>query len=250
MLATFLIAFHTRRIDNLTQVVRFLSRNHPDVVKESEVIFLCQDQCGVVDNDFATSRMVNLRLVRMEKCKALNHGVHLAQSDKIVVLDSDRILPAGYFSDVLQNLEPGNAVTAKVTHRLKRPFADADIVAGEYDYEYESRSTSNALFSRNLFAGNVALHKTDYWHAGSMDEGYVGYGFEDSDMTMRLSRTGISAIFRPEIELHLYHEGATYGPTDQKKMFLNNGIRYCKNWNLPVPSQLQKEIDQYCRRFV
>jgi hypothetical protein len=250
MLATFLIAFHTRRIDNLTQTVRFLSKNHPDVVAESEVIFLCQDQCGFVDNDFAKSRMVNLRFSCMEKCKALNQGVRESVSDRIVILDSDRILPPGYFSDVLRCLKPGTAVTTKLIHRVMHSSADVDIESGDYNFQLEHRSVSNDPYNRNLFAGNVAIHKSDYWNAGGMDEEYVGYGFEDSDMAMRVVQSGIKPVFRSDAELHLFHEPATYGPTDQKKLFLNNGIRYCKNWNIPIPPPLQAEINAYTRRFI
>lgn len=250
MLATFLIAFHSRRIDNLSQVVRFLSLHHPDVVAESEIIFLCQDQCGVVDNDFLESKMINLKLPYMEKCKALNHGVRLAKSDKLVVLDSDRILPPGYFSDVLRNLKIGTAVTVRRTHRLHFSKGDNDIVSKNFAFNVENRSVSNEPFTRNLFSGNISIHKSDYWRAGGMDENYVGYGFEDNDMAMRIIQAGIIPVFRNEIEFHLFHESITYGSGDQKKMFLINGIRYCKNWDLPIPSQLQKEINDYTRNLI
>lgn len=250
MLATFLIAFHTRRIDNLTQTVRFLERFHPEVVSQSELILLCQDRCGFVDNGFAKSRTESMQLPCMQKSKMLNHGARIAQSDKIVVLDSDRILPAGYFCDVLYSLEPLTAITTKTMRRLLIAHSDQDILDGEYKFQVEERSTSNHPYMRNLFAGNVALHKADYWAAGGMDEAYEGYGFEDSDMAQRLIRRKVQGVFRPEIELHLYHESQTYGEGDQKRMFLSNGVRYCKNWNLPVPPPLQKEIDDYMRRFV
>ena len=92
--------------------------------------------------------------------------------------------------------------------------------------------------------------KQDYLDVGSMDESYVGYGFEDHDMTRKLEQNHIQAIFRPEIELHLYHERLTYGSGDQKKMFLDNGLRYCRKWKLPIPDCLRTEINLYKRKLV
>lgn len=250
MLASFVMSFHSRRIDNVTQVVRFLKHYHSDVIAKSEIIFLCQDQCGCIDTGFAESHMVNLRLDCMQKCKAINHGVHIAKAEKIILIDSDRILPAGYYNQVLNDLTPDKAITARITHRLLQPVGDADIFSANYSYIEEHRSESNQPYARNLFAGNVAFFKSTFFSVGGMDESYIGYGFEDSDMTMKIIHSGVKPIFRPEIELHLYHEPMTYGHQDQKVLFLKNGIRYCKNWNIPIPATLQEEINEYTGRLL
>lgn len=250
MLASFIIPFPIARLDNVLQTTRLLEINHPETVSESEIIFVCQDKCGKIDTKFKGYQLHNLKCPYMEKCKLVNHAVKVSQSDILVFLDSDRVLPKGYFQQVIENLKPNTAVTSKILYRLTKPFSDQNIVDGKYTYEEENRSTENKPLMRNLFAGNCVMKKEDFNKAGGMDEDYVGYGFEDHDMTNRIVAAGIQPIWRDDIELHLYHERLTYGSGDQKKMFLDNGLRYCRKWNLPIPGKLQQELNIYTRNII
>ena len=252
MLAAFIIPFPVARIDNVLQTVRFLEINHPEIVKISEIILMCQDRCGKIDTKFPHYQLHNMKCPYMEKCKLVNKGVECVSphTENLVFLDSDRVLPPGYFNDVLNNLKEGTAVTTKRLLRLTKPFSDQDILDGKYTYEEENRSIDNKALMRNLFAGNCTMKKKDFLKAGGMDEDYVGYGFEDHDMTNRIVQAGIEPVWRDEVELHLFHERLTYGSGDQRKMFLDNGLRYCRKWNLPIPGKLQHEINEYTKRMI
>lgn len=250
MIASFVIPFPLARLDNVMQTLRFLEYYHLDVVEQAEIVLMCQDRCGKIDTKFAKYQLHNMKCPYMEKCKLVNRGVAVSQSDVLVMLDSDRILPPGYFKDVIGSLKEGAVVTTKTIHHLSRPYGDQDIKDKKYQYVKDTRTTDNTALNRNLFAGNVVLTKADFLKAGGMDEEYVGYGFEDHDMTNRLLAAGIQPVWRDEIELHLHHEGQTYGIGDQKRMFIDNGLRYCRKWNLPIPPKLQAEINAYTRNLV
>lgn len=250
MLASFLIPFHTWRIDNLTQTLRFLYLNHPDVVTESEVILLCQDQCGQIDTKFKNTILQNMRLDVMKKPFVLNHGVTLAESELLVILDSDRVLPRDYFRKVIEAFTPNTMVTTAKMHQLLHAVGDHDIIDGNYEFNVDYRDRGAKPYTRSVFSGNVVLSKTDYLRVGGMDEDYVGYGFEDSDMTATLLQDGVVPVFRDEIELHLHHQQWTYGKGDQKQLFLANGVRYCRKWNYPLPPQIEKEIKARMRNLI
>jgi hypothetical protein len=250
MVCTFIIPFPSARIDNVLQTVRFLGRNHPEVCKESEIIFSCQDRCGNIPNPFKKDRLINLETDCMRKSKMMNEAAKVASSDLLVFLDSDRVLPAGYFDKVVRNYQPGTAVSTKNMWRLTEPASDEDIIAGKFKYELENKDTTNKAWTRTMFAGNCTVSKADFWRVGGCDESYHGYGFEDHDMTRTLETGGVKFVWHEDIELHLWHPRLTYGKGDQKKMFIMNGLRYCKKWSLPIPPELQVEMGTYTKGMI
>lgn len=180
----------------------------------------------------------------------MNEAVKVAESDLLVFLDSDRVLPAGYFDKVLRNYQPGTAVSTKNMWRLTEPTTDEAIIAGTFRYEIENKDTTNKMWTRTMFAGNCTISKAAFLQCGGCDESYHGYGFEDHDMTRTLETYGIKFIWHEDIELHLWHPRLTYGSGDQKKMFIMNGLRYCKKWGLPIPEELQKEMGGFMKGMV
>lgn len=250
MIASFIIPFPVERLDNVLQTIRFLEFNHSSLINESELILMCQNRCGQIDSEFAETSLHNLELSCMQKSKLVNFAVKRSVSDIIVILDSDRILPKDYFINVISSLEPKTAVTTKSMKWLTKPANDDDIKNELFEFVYDKRSINNKILDRNFFSGNVVMFKQDYLDTNGMDECYQGYGFEDHDMTNTLLKHNIKLVWRNEEEIHLNHERLTYGTGDQKKMFLNNGLRYCKKWEIPIPAQLQEELDKFTRSII
>ena len=120
MLASFIIPFHSARIDNLLQTIRFLEENHKSVIASSELLLMCQDRCGQIQTQFQSTRLYNMKYDRIRKCQLLNEAIRFSEADKIVFLDSDRVLPPEYFSSVLSQLQPKTAVTTLKMWRLTR----------------------------------------------------------------------------------------------------------------------------------
>lgn len=253
MLATFIIGFHTARMDNLLQCLRFLARDHSEVVRESQLVTVCQNSClnlphaqslqfSNLRKHFKQADHYDLELDCMQLPVVTNYGVDRSQSDKLIILESDRILPAGYFSLVIDQLRPKTCITTTRILKLSKPASDDEILAGHYEFKEDCRSHANELGRRNIWSGNTALCKQDYFECGRMDTAYLGYGWADSDMTNTMHEYGVKSIFREETELHLWHPPATYGSGDQKRMFIDNGIRFCKKWDVSYPDWFKQEI--------
>lgn len=253
MKASFVIGFHTARIDNLLQTLRFLLADHKDVFIDSYLSLVCQDDCDKLPSSQLEeleslreqsyrSCITNLNLPCMQLPYVTNLGMDDAETEKVVILESDRILPAGYFAAVLDELKPGVQITCRNMKKLTKPATDEEIRAGTFEYIDEHRSEKNEIGMRNMWSGNTALCKSDFLKAGRMDEAYHGYGWADSDMTSAMESVGVQSVFRDELELHLWHPPATYGDGDQKQMFIDNGLRYCKKWNKELPGFLRADI--------
>lgn len=256
MLSSFVIGYHTARIDNLLQTLRFLVTDHPEVVSESQLVTVCQntmktqpqhilDEFHSLLEKFSQSDHFDMELKEMMLPLVTNHGVDSTKSDKVIILESDRLLPPGYFASVIEEIEPKITITCKNMKKLLKPATDDEIRNDTFEYRDENRTEANQIGVRNMWSGNTAIWKPDFYEAGKMDEAYVGYGWADSDMTNRMEEIGVKSVFRSEIELHLWHPAATYGQADQKKLFIKNGIYFCKKWDVFYPDWLSKDIANY-----
>ena len=247
MYSSFIITYHSRRLENLKQAMRFLEVNHLDVIKESELILVCQDNSPKISTQFGQTHLHNLNVSCMHLPKLTNFGVEQAASKNLVILESDRILPESYFEKALNSLKNGLMITTRIMYKLTEDATDKEILEKNFEYQEEYRTPENNVLTRNMWSGNTICKKSDYIKSGTMDEFYKGYGWADHDMTKTMQKIGVQQIFRDEIELHLHHEPMTYGYGDQKRMFIDNGLYYCKKWNLEVPEELKKEISKYVK---
>ena len=251
-----IIPFHTARFDNLLQTLRFLIANHHEAVRVSELVVVCQDsvefkqEASMVEmsnlcEQFKMFKQFNMEEEEMILARMINVGIRNCCCDKVVVLESDRILPKGYFELVAQELKPKMSITCKHMKKLTKTASDDQIKNNEFEYNDEYRSEENHIGVRNMWSGNTAFWRDDFFEADMMDEGYIGYGWADSDMTNKMKEIGVKSIFRPETEIHLWHPPQTYGKTNQKRLFLKNGLRYCRKWNVEHPDWFKQELEEH-----
>lgn len=247
MSASFIIGFHTARKDNLLQTLRFLDMWHLSAIQQCELITVCQDKLNfeIPSQLWMNHKHFNLQLEEMSLPIVTNFGINQSAFEKIIILESDRILPENYFSEVIQKLHEGVQITTLKMKKLKNECSDNNICSGEFEFFDEFRSLQNQFGMRNMWSGNTALMKSDFIKAGKMDESYIGYGWADSDMCLAMDKIGVKSIYRDEIELHLWHQSLTYGLNDQKKLFIDNGLRLCRKWDKPIPHVLRQEMAQY-----
>lgn len=247
MRASFVIGFHTARRANLIQTLTFLRNWHPDLIQNCELVTVCQDSISfeLPVETWGRHAHFDLKLSEMSLPTVTNFGIDKTTSDKIIVLESDRILHPGYFEAVVSQLHDGIQITTSKMQKLTRECSDDEILGCTCPFNWEYRSPENEMCVRNMWSGNTAFMKSDYYKSGRMDESYIGYGWADSDMTLTMESHGVKSIYRDEIEIHLWHEPMTYGTADQKKLFIDNGIRFCRKWDKPYPQLLREEMVNY-----
>ncbi len=263
MIASFILRFHSARRDNLEQTLRFMTLWHSEIVQQSELITVCQDKFDheIDSSSWAAHKHFDMQIQEMHLPYVTNFGVDASECEKIVVMDSDRLLPAGYFSKVLALLSEGVQITTHKTKKLQIPHSDEQIINDDLNFKWDFRdmfcgwpdSKVNYHMTgegKNVWSGNTAFMKSDFIKAGKMDEKYIGYGYEDNDMTLGMQKIGVKSVYlEEEIELHLWHEPLTYGVRDQKKMYIDNGVRFCKKWGRLTPQYLREEMIAY-RKFM
>lgn len=229
---SFVIYFHSSRTENLRQTLRFLFYRERT---EKEVVLICNDS---TEEEFKGCRLVNLGLSDYRKPLMCNLGVKDAKGDVVALLDSDRILPDGYFLRAAKELRRGQFVSCERILNLDRPYVDREINNEEFGHEEEVRSTGWELWRKNLFSGNTLFYRADYLNSGGMDESFVGYGFADNDMTRNVLSKGYQAVWRDVAELHLWHprqameSGKVVGVERRRKTTHRNMCKFLKKWRM------------------
>lgn len=249
MRVSFIIPYHPSRLDNLNQTIYFLEKREPSLLTE-ELVLVSNTTAPSLSSRFANAKSIELKLKNYSRTTMLNRAVKDCTGIIIVLLDSDRILPEDYFTRITNSIQSGEVVTTERLYNLAHPYTNEEIEKGEVARYPDFRVTDNRMRRKNLFAGNTVMYKDDYWKIDGFDEKYIGYGFADTDMTMK-AHVHLKPIYLQEDEHHLWHEKSILWndkpmPNDHFKVLTAiNGLRYCKKWKLSPDeglSQLLKEI--------
>jgi len=238
-LASVVIPFSQTRLNNLEQILRFFKKE--EIAKDCEFLLVCQNSC-----DKPKINNLNIKLIQInsnEYCRAkmCNKGVSASQSEIIILLDSDRILPTNYFSKNCSSVSSNQCISTQNLWQITHPVTDEDIIIGNYSVLQDTKSTSNEMHKKGMFSGNTVMHKNTYVKLGGMDESFVGYGYQDIDFAKTAISHGLEMIFHNDKELHLHH--SKIPPEEVRKSTVWNGIKYCKKWQLtPEPLLIERGL--------
>lgn len=200
---------------------------------KKEIILVCND---FTEEKFPGCRLINMCLSDYQKTLMCNTGVGKAKGEIVALMDSDRVMPAGYFSSIAESLRPKEFVTCEKLLKLTRSHTDEEIEKGEIEFEEDFRSKGWEIWRKNLFSGNTVFHKEDYLLSGGQDESFSGYGFADNDMTRNVMTKGFSVRWTKEEELHLFHpaeimeSGRIVDQERYLKKSKTNLCRFLKKW--------------------
>ncbi|WP_190214737.1 glycosyltransferase [Kitasatospora indigofera] len=150
------------------------------------------------------------------RAAARNAGIRAASGDVVVLVDADQVV------------EPGFLAAHARYHRLRTDLVVAgprgDMAEGEIDDErlarefsldampeivgWDGREFLLAEFSENFdnletcwhyaFTCNLSVRREHLLAVGGFDEGFLGWGLEDSELGYRLRRRGLAFAFQPE----------------------------------------------------
>lgn len=251
---SFIITFNIKRIDNLEQTIRFLEKREK-IITSCELILCCQHYCKPLNTKFKTTKSINLYNNSFIKSKMLNTSVNQATNDVIVILDSDRILPKNYFTNIYNQLKSNEILSTQYLYSLERPYTDIEIESNNIIKKPDFRYSDNKNRQKSLFSGNTMMWKSDYLKIGGYDENFIGYGFEDNDMTRNALTNGLNFKLLNYEELHLNHELRFYWNNDYINLndghiiFAANALRYCNKWDLLIDPAIQSILDEANNRL-
>lgn len=186
--------------------------------------------------------------------KMWDAGVFSSRFEKIVYLDSDRMLPTNYLELVNNSLKDDCFIfTSMHFNMLKEVDIDLckSILQNKTFEEFISDEKTMGLVryeerfiepyhgpAKNVMSGSTAFTKKTYFKLGGVDHWYCGHGaYADSDFHMQASSNGCEFIDLKIPELHYIHnkvENKTVLKDKELwKLSLDNFIYYCDKWKLP-----------------
>lgn len=135
------------------------------------------------------------------KSLAFNRGVCEASYDNIIMHDADMLLLGDYTSeicDVLREFD-GCHLGKSVIYATKN---STDLINSSGIVDVESNCDRIVGYFEG---GSLACRKSTYWKIGGFNEDYKGYGCEDCDFYLRLSKGCNWKEMRSFDLLHLWH---------------------------------------------
>lgn len=182
-------------------------------------------------------------------------GVCTAKHEKIVYLDSDRLLPKCFLKNISESIDDDKFVFTSFHFQLLKEmpvehcvefletmndlgtFTD-DKFMGNLKYEAKHQGPIHRP-GKNVMSGSVGFTKKTYFRLGGVDHWYCGHGaYADTDFHYAAAVGGCQFVDLCLPELHWPHQKKKDGETLSQEqlwlMSLNNFIRYCVKWGLPL----------------
>jgi hypothetical protein len=229
------------------------------VLKEMPLYDQCQktlvvdQKTNIVLSDW---KQIEVPRINNEFCWAhmWDAGVATAQFEKIVYLDSDRMLPPCFLELMNQNIIDDAFVFTFYHFMMKQELNKEHIknilhklLSGtdlqQFD-EYKNLLIFEPRFKdpvhksgKNVMSGSTGFTKKTYYRLGGVDPWYRGHGaFADTDFHFLASQS-CEFIDLGIPELHYPHQkkenNQNLNVHELRRMALNNFIYYCVKWGLP-----------------
>jgi glycosyltransferase involved in cell wall biosynthesis len=170
-----------------------------------------------------------LHLPRTEtsgRSRARNAGIRAATGDVIVMVDADEIASPRFLAQhaLLHRRRADLVVIGPRHHLAGRTLGPDDLArlfSGDPDALVAKRDTRErllAVLSHNLnnlatgwhhmFSCNASVRREHLLDAGGFDEGFTGWGLEDSELGYRLHRQGLAFAYAPDAVIYHQHRQA------------------------------------------
>ncbi|NUL47295.1 glycosyltransferase [Cellulosimicrobium funkei] len=223
------------RDEHLARVLAGLERSVP-VPEDVVVVFMDQPAGAVPEStlEVVTGHVTDPHGLPL--AAARNRAAALAQGEVLVFLDVDCIPASGTVGELSSEVQQHPGTLVMGTPRYLPPgWQDAVPAADSLDEGLRAVSVEHAA-RRHLGAGDsaewsmvwtlvLALSATDFSALGGFDEGFRGYGAEDTDFAFRARDAGVNLRFSEATVYHQPH-GVYRPPLHHFRDILVNARRF------------------------
>jgi glycosyltransferase involved in cell wall biosynthesis len=186
---------------------------------------------------------------RLSQCR--NEGAAVSRAPYLLFTDGDCLLPPDHVASHLECRRPGQAVVGdcvrldrEATERLTR----REVLSGAY-LDWVAPRERRRMAWKSLRAhwyhllrcrmrprmsgNNIGVWRSDYEQINGFDENFVGWGLEDRDLQLRLSRLGLrfKPILARTTTVHLWHPPA---PTFVRNNVGTKNLDYYRREEIPT----------------
>jgi len=153
-----------------------------------------------------------------------NEAVANTDSDIIIMLDGDMIMHPQFVADHIHFSREGQFIQSRRV-RLSEPLTTTALRARQYRFSFftpgvtrrtqaiRNRGLSGMVSTRSrsmqhIRGANMSMWRKDFVAVNGMNEDFIGWGFEDHDLTARLYQLGLDRLYLRHAALayHLEHD--------------------------------------------
>jgi GT2 family glycosyltransferase len=135
------------------------------------------------------------------RAAARNTGIAAATGDVVVMLDADQSVTGPFLAEHLRYHELSDDVVVLGPRRHAGPASDDQRL--ELLDALSHNLNGMATCWHHFFSCNASVRRRHLAETGGFDEGFVGWGLEDSELGYRLRRAGLAFAFNPDaVVLH------------------------------------------------
>ncbi len=224
-----------------------------DLYDKCQKILCVDGESNILLPDFTVCKVKRPRNL-FNWAEAWKTGIEKATSEKILYLDSDRILPTNYLVELEKTIKDARFVYSSNLVRLTRDYNLSqirNIRDGKIDYAHEKDrrlphppNMDVVSLGKNPFSGNTAFTKKTYKDTGGVDPCYEGWGYPDTDYYLRTYKAGYEFFAINCTELHLLHPYSVETKL-LKLMNLWNGSRMAKKFKMQLDQSLINRMKEY-----
>lgn len=245
------IMYSGDRKEQLNTTINFLRKM--DLYEQCQKTLVIDSKNNVIIDDFEVIEVprINNQFCWSDMWQA---GVATAKFDKILYLDSDRLLPKNYLLYV-NNLLKDDVFLFTSKHFMMVDSIEIDDLEELINSSFEDGLFAEEKFARklkfeprlkqpfpgpgkNVMSGSTSFTKKTYYNIGGVDRWYCGHGaYADTDFHMSAAKYGCEFIDIPVFEIHCHHDKLNNDSKLSKDelylLSLDNFIYYISKWKLP-----------------
>ena len=177
------------------------------------------------------------------RCYSLNQSAHLplaaarnlaakhAKGDFLIFLDVDCIPSATLIADYQRHISDETLLSGQVRYLRDGATSEKDFLSKMEDLSTPDPIRANLeTIPYSLFWSlNFACSKSTYLKIGGFDEGYEGYGAEDTDFAFSAEKQGVTLQCVAAKAYHQYHESFS-PPLNHLEDIVSNANRFFQKW--------------------
>ncbi len=171
--------------------------------------------------------------------RARNVAAAAAQTTNLIFLDVDSIPAATLFTTLIHALKQERVLAMAEPRYLKKPLESAQVMVEEQLFagsiQHHTRTglpTETTMSGHEMFWSlGFAMEASVFAHVGGFDEGYSGYGAEDTDFAFRVRDAGIPMRFVTDPVFHQHH-GVYAPPLNHFFEIIDNARRFRAQWDV------------------
>ena len=151
-----------------------------------------------------------VRHANQGRAATVNAGVARARGEILVILDDDMEPTPELLAGHLHEHEPGARVGAvgAAPFRLQEPMPPFSRYRGERfnDLISELARRPESIDFLEAYTGNFSVRRADFIGAGGFDATFDGYGLEDYELALRLTRTGVRLVLAADAIAYQHYD--------------------------------------------